>query len=517
MGSGIQRAWCLVGLAGALVAHSASASSERGSESASHRRGPAANRPAQATSTVFIDRHTRLQTIEGFGFFGAHDVWWGAPEDLVDLEWIRLVVDDLGLTLWRNEYFPPATESDPQDADWDKQRPFVEALRDAAAASHVPLEMLLTVWSAPATLKCSSDFEQIHDGVPHPEGSLWGGAVCPSKRDDFAGWLVEGLERYASIGVDVYGLSLQNEPLFAQPFGSGFYPRAAYAETLAEVGSLVHARFPDVKLFGPENLLEIEADAEGQVFDSFWYTQFLLDDPAARAELGAFALHRDGADVFPTTTTARRWSSFHDAVAPTGLPTWMTETSGYVDAWEGGANEAGDPRPGAFDLALAIGTALAYGQASAWLWWQGSALGEPNEYALMQGTSVGKRYHVCKHFFRFVRPGARMLAAASEDPELLALAFEHRRIGNFVTVLVNQGTTEKVIVLEGDALPRALDLYVTSEGVDLGPPRRVRRRGFRVPARSVATLVQGSFHDAPSCSSSPSSAVAGRRHQRPPH
>jgi hypothetical protein len=62
---------------------------------------------AQA-ATVRVARDDKLQTIEGFGFFGARDAWWSPPADLVDPEWARLVIDDLGLSMWRNEYYPPA-------------------------------------------------------------------------------------------------------------------------------------------------------------------------------------------------------------------------------------------------------------------------------------------------------------------------------------------------------------------------------------------------------------------------
>jgi hypothetical protein len=97
---------------------------------------------AQA-ATVRIARDDKLQTIEGFGFFGARDVWWSPPADLVDPEWARLVIDDLGLSMWRNEYCPPADRNGMSDADWIKQRPVVLALRDRAQASGVPFKVLL--------------------------------------------------------------------------------------------------------------------------------------------------------------------------------------------------------------------------------------------------------------------------------------------------------------------------------------------------------------------------------------
>lgn len=76
-----------------------------------------------------VSRDEKLQTIEGFGFFGARDAWWSAPAELVDPDWARLVIGDLGLSMWRNEYYPPADRNGTSDAGWIKQRPVARAAR----------------------------------------------------------------------------------------------------------------------------------------------------------------------------------------------------------------------------------------------------------------------------------------------------------------------------------------------------------------------------------------------------
>jgi glucuronoarabinoxylan endo-1,4-beta-xylanase len=462
--------------------------------------------PARA-ATVQIDRAHKQQTIEGFGFFGAYDNYWG-DGDLADEDWVRLVIDDLGLSMWRNEYYPPDDDA-PQDADWDEQEPVVEALRDQARKSGVPLRTIVTVWSPPAVMKCASDQEAVHEGIPHPGGTRGGGAVCASQRARFAAWLIEGLKQYAELGVPVYGLSIQNEPLFAQGFNSGVYPPVAYAETLAAVGPLLHARFPRLKLFGSENLLEIETGKEGGQFDPYWYTAKILANPRALAQLGAIAVHLFG--VTPPERAAEAWQRFTAATAPAARPTWMTETSSYLDAWEGGRNDKGEERPGAFALARNIHAALYHGKVSAWLWWQGSELQGPNEFSLMQGLSVGKRYHASKHFYRFLRPGARMVATRSDDPEVQAAAFEHARLDNFVTILINTAYAPKAVRLEGKDLPFAFASYVTDVHASLGAePAVVWRDRIVLPPRSVTTLLNGTYLDRPRKPAP--NEYAGRRH-----
>lgn len=465
---------------------------------------------AQA-ATVRVSCDEKLQTIEGFGFFGARDAWWSAPADLVDPEWARLVIDDLGLSMWRNEYYPPADGNRASDADWLKQRPVVLALRDRAALSGAPFKVLLTVWSPPGSMKCASDRDAVHEGQLHPGGTRGGGAVCPSQRRRFAEWLIDGLSLYALSGVEVYALSFQNEPLFRQPYNSGRYPQSVYADTLTAIGPLLHQRFPKLVLFGPETLLETEVGKNDSEFDPFWYTQHLLSRPAALKELGAFALHAYTPSMLPTASSkaARLWSNYHAAVSKSGRPIWMTETSGYVDAWEGGKNAKGEDRPGAFDLAQAIFAALYYGKASAWLWWQGSESSGMTEFSLMQGTRVGKRYYASKQFYRYVRPGARMVRSVSDDPQVLAAAFTHERIGNFVSVLINGARADKTVRLVADGVPPQLDAYITSASTPLGTqPLRVERDAIVVPARSIMTLVSGSYLDAPSATMLSEKAVS---------
>jgi len=61
--------------------------------------------------------------------------------------------------------------------------------------------------------------------------------------NSFAGWLVAGLQMYKDIGVDVYGLSMQNEPMLLAG-DSCYYGPEQYAQHLSGVGPMVKASFP---------------------------------------------------------------------------------------------------------------------------------------------------------------------------------------------------------------------------------------------------------------------------------
>ncbi len=155
-------------------------------------------------TVVAVDRTTKYQTIDGFGFFGAKDVWWGSASDMVDDAWVAQVLGDLGATIWRNEYYPPADAMAGQDADWSKQKPVVQSLKRLADLNQIRLKFIYTVWSPPATMKC--DYGAATNWFPiegtSPQSTKGGHTLCKNSWDDFAAWLVAGVKNYADVGVD---------------------------------------------------------------------------------------------------------------------------------------------------------------------------------------------------------------------------------------------------------------------------------------------------------------------------
>jgi glucuronoarabinoxylan endo-1,4-beta-xylanase len=464
-----------------------------------------------ASADVTIDRAAKYQSIEGFGIFGAADVWWN-PSAVLNNTWSQMVIDDLGITMWRNEYYPTATAAAPQDAQWNVQKPVVQSLYAAANASKVPLKTVLTVWSPPADYKCIV----VTNGQPtwgtcatplvRPTSTKGGNILDPSLVDSFAGWLVAGLQMYKDIGVDVYGLSMQNEPMFWQGYNSCFYEQVQYAQHLSKVGPIIKASFPNVKIFGAENMLGIEcgAGANGTNFDPYFYTAAILNTSGALSAIDKFAVHGyvDGVTATATSKLATLWTSFRTATASANKSLWMTETSGYNHTWTGGpcTSDASKTCSGAFDLAQAIYAGLYYGRMTAWVYWQGSGGNKPadlNEYALMAGpNNPGKNYYVSKQYYRYIRPGAQMVDAKSSDPNILAAAFDNTQMGGFTVVAMNTGTAAAPLTLVGNNLPSSYKMIRTSaseNAVDLGT---VAAGSITLPPSSITTLVSGNYLEA---------------------
>jgi O-glycosyl hydrolase len=345
-------------------------------------------------------------------------------------------------------------------------------------------------------MKCYVDEALVRQtDIPHPDCTKGGGALDYTQYDAFAAWLIEGIDNYDASGISLYALSPQNEPYFWQSFNSCFYAQAWYAEMLNGVMPTVKAAYPNVKIFGAENMLSMEAGSDWPWF----YHGVLMDDPTASDHLDILAVHgySDGVAPDSGSTLAGLWQThLQEFSEPMGKPNWMTETSGYVDEWENGTNSDGDQRPGALSLAMDIHAALFYGNLQGWVWWQGSELGSRiGEYVLMNGTEVGEKYTASKHFYRFIRPGAVRLETVSRDDEVFLTAYEHSANGTLTAVVINAGDGEKTVTIgvSDTTVPGdQFEVFMSSETSNCERQGTIAATDtFSLPARSVVTLQAG--------------------------
>src|SRR5690606_37579811 len=153
-------------------------------------------------ANIQLDLNQTYQTIDGFGFFGAKDAWWRS--DLWDPAWGEKVISDLGITIWRNEIYPPTDNS--QDTDWAKQRPVVAGLKAKADQHNVNLKFIASVWSPPADMKWAARASWAGD----EDATRWedptittknGGTLNPNKYGEFADYLNHHIQLYQELGI----------------------------------------------------------------------------------------------------------------------------------------------------------------------------------------------------------------------------------------------------------------------------------------------------------------------------
>lgn len=410
------------------------------------------------------------QTIEGFGAFGAAKVWW-EPGPHFDARFVEAITDDLGSTLVRTQlYWDGEPENDDDlpesfaegrfrfgpDSDNGKQFGYLRAL----AAKKV--RILASVWTPPPWMKKDPD-----DALAPFCSGQCGGTLAPAHRVEFAEYLVAYLRKFREeVGSELFALSIQNEPLFANPFESCVYTAEEYAGTLREVGRRIAQEGLTTRLFGPEHMADFGWNEQSGLF------AHVLDDPSVSRYLNAYAVHGYADGQRPALTGDSGWTHLARRAQGAGKALWMTETS-----------EDGDEEwSSAFRQAQALHLALERGNVEAWLYWT---------YAgrLLAGEERRPLFHLLKHWFKYVRPGYVRIEAVSPDARLRTTAFH----GNdrLVLVVLNPGQEahQATLAVTGAVAPRELEVFRTRFGGEHRREHHARPDRLTFPPQSVTTLV----------------------------
>ena len=445
--------------------------------------------PASASVEVTLDVAKTYQAITGFGGFGAQDVYWSNGPFTTD-QFVRDMVDDLGCTIIRDE-LPTSFEIDNDNADpnvtdltkfnltrrvvghhvpFGDRVPHLKALRAAGVQTFIT-----SVWSPAPWMKWNNRIDNGTSANSSPAYSrnptLASNQLKTENYEEFAELCVAYCRIFKrEIGVDLYGLSVQNEPRFSQSYQSCVYDGEALRNVVLVVGRRFKKEGITTKLFLPEDVGWLDGVKN--------MTLPTLNDPEARSYVGIVATHGYALDgVKPASTDAVTWQTMAGWGQPHNMPLWMTETSGYKNNHEG-----------AMSLAKAMYTALRFGNVSAWVFWSLST-GNLDEYSLMDSRGFkSKRYWVSKQFYRYVRPGAVRVETSSTDDDLLPLAFTKDELP--VLVISNVGTANKAIRVKGDGVSTQYKVFRTSSSENCEEQVIVKKGDpVTIPAQGVVTLV----------------------------
>ncbi len=253
-------------------------------------------------SQITIDLNTKYQTMDGFGGFGAKDVYWSSGP-FTSAEFVNDLINDLGLTILRED-IPTNFEivndnNDPEITDLTKYNintntpgndgklaDHLQYLRDMKAAGLN--KMIVSVWSGAAWMKTNN---KINNGTNQNSAPAYN--PNPTAADNQL--RVDMYEEFAEIcvayiriikqetGIDVYALSIQNEPRFSQYYASTVFNGDALRDLLKTVGRRFKKEDIKTKLFLPEDIGYLEG-VSGMV-------QPTLNDAEARGYADIIAVH----------------------------------------------------------------------------------------------------------------------------------------------------------------------------------------------------------------------------------
>ncbi len=424
---------------------------------------------AQAV-TVSVNKGTTYQTIDGFGVYAAISTWsvkqgpFYVPVDLKASGWYSDIINEMGVTILRTEIpceFQPSEGQFVVTSGMRESMRHLQNLRDEAVAAGEPFRVVASVWSPPAWMKLNNNCTQ--------EGG--NNFLDPVNFTRFGNHVVRWLRTVRdTFGLDVYAVSLQNEPAFNEPYSScNYYNGTNYANMLAVAGPVVKAAGMNTLLFGCEHMAWAFPSWENEI----------KQNATAAASIDRYAFHgySDGIQADP--------GSF-DNISATEKPIWMSETCNYGGDYEWA---------GALSLAETILKFVERGKLSAWIWWK--LMGESNptygtEWIINSADgSRSPRYYTSAQIYRFIRPDMKKVSVSCSDASLVVGAFKDDSKGSMSVVIVNTAGSSKSITLSisGGSAPAQFEALQTTNGnylVDVGP---IAGNGtFTVPAQSVTSL-----------------------------
>ena len=445
-----------------------------------------------SVTMITIDPSQTFQVIEGFGGFGAKDVYWSSGP-FTSPDFVSALIDDLGLTILRDN-IPSNFE-----VENDNEDPFLTDLskfnihsatpgHDGKLADHLQFlkdmkaaglkKLVVSVWTPAPWMKYNN---KIGNGTANqntaPAYTTMPNANTNQLKTDMYQEFAEMCAAYIKIikretGLDVYALSIQNEPRFSQFYASCVYNGEALRDVVRVVGERLQNEGFATRLFVPEDVGWFDG-ANGLV-------QPILNDPVARSYVSFIATHGYAFDgITASSSDALTWEKMYNWGAPYHKPLWMTETSGFENDYAG-----------AMKMAKAMYTALRFGNISAWLFWSLST-NSLDAFSLMSSSGQkSKRYWVSKNFYRYIRPGAtRIKATAPENSGIYALAFTHPAEASQTILFINDNSTGRFIKLDGPSLLSQYDLFVTTEEDDCKGYGMVNAgEAIFLPSTAVVTL-----------------------------
>jgi len=293
----------------------------------------------------------------------------------------------------------------------------------------------------------------------------------PSSYNEFADFLVEYARQFkATFGIELAGLSIQNEPAFNEPYVSCVYTPGEMKQLVKLVGARLEAAGLSTRIICAEDM--------GSYAKNKPWLDSIVADPETRKYLAAWAVHGYIDGVSADMGSATGWSSLYDYVHRYGLPLWMTETSGYLNTWDEGMK-----------LAQAIHLGLRHGKVSVWSYCYANNPSQP-QFSLMQNSTPLASYYASKHYYRYIRPGAQQVESSCSDKEILVTAFRHGKEKRLTLVIINNNVSQsKTLQIQGDKLPSSFAMYTsTSSGYFVSQGTKTTS-SFTVPAKSVNTLV----------------------------
>jgi glucuronoarabinoxylan endo-1,4-beta-xylanase len=406
---------------------------------------------APVAGTALVDFGTSVQPIRGFG---ASEVFDSALPATQINGLYGNSSGQVGLSIMRVQIAPATWTSSTQTADTTQWTP---ELTNAQAAQALGAIIFASPWTPPASMKSNNN--------------TVGGSLNVSSYSDYANYLEAFVNYATSLGVNLYAVSMQNEPDASVSYVSCTWTGAQMDAWVAGYGSVLTTGANPVKLIMPES-------------ESFTtsLSDPALNDPAAVGNISIVGGHLYGASPFYYTNAENK-----------GKDVWMTEHY-LVPTGSGGTTPV---MADAIAMAEEIHNSMTVADYNAYVWWQGPsypANKSPQEH-LITSSAVPTYFGLAMaQFSRFIRPGYfRYNATATPVTGVYLSAYS----GNEHEVIVVINSTSSAVTLPIQIVNQtvtSMTPYQTTSASSVSQlsPVTVTNNEFSatLPAMSITTYVQ---------------------------
>ena len=393
------------------------------------------------TGDITINPATTYQTMDGFGIA---DVWQGKstssaaqrtllwdPDQGIGMTLLRVGIDENGKIMG--------------DA----------AFVDAPEVVKFGGKVWAAPWSPTASFKDNNNINN-------------GGHLNTASYDAWATVLAAFPAYFKqNAGVDLWGMSPQNEPDFVASYRSCIFSASQMNAFIKVLGPKLQALSPPVKIIA----------AEPDVWSHTWndgdkYGTAIEGDATVSSLVEIIATHDYGSNNNGTTRPA----------PPAGVKhkIWETEITYTSGAGIG---------PG-LDIARGIYSAVNSGGASGWHYWWTQAFFDGGST-----SSPPKRVYAMGNFSKFVRPGYVRVGISGAPSAVQIVSFQNPTDGTVATVALNSGSSAQAVsfFVSGAGWPSTVTPYVTSASSNLAAGTAITVTAGRfagsLEAQSVTTFV----------------------------
>jgi glucuronoarabinoxylan endo-1,4-beta-xylanase len=395
-----------------------------------------------------INFNTTFQTIRGFGTSTA---WQPVLNSTQANNLFGTGPGQVGFTILRSRIDPSSTTG---GSNWATER------SNAQQAQSINSQVIVfaTPWTPPAAWKSN--------------GSTIGGTLNTNEYGAFANYLNAFVAYEKAGGVNLYAISVQNEPDFLPgTYDSCSYSGAQMDAFIAQEGGTI-----TTKLMMPES-------------DSFNLNESdpTLNDPNAVGFVSIVGGHTYGKAPFYYTNAKNH-----------GKDVWMTETT-YNNA-----NGAAQPSiSDAVAAAVLYHQSMAVAQYNAYVYWWTPLM--------LNGNSPNLDAYALGQYSKFVRPGY-VMTGANNNPTSGVYVTSYKGNNNYVIVAVNSNASDSSISFNiTGATLTSVTPYQTSVSNQLAQLGAVSVSNdsftYSLPGQSITTFVGTGSTGSPSFTLAPSAST----------